>query len=84
MDFLKYILNWADTNETKDLRWTYEHLLIEKRREIQISTFEEAKQFYEFIHGCGKPPISMRRNVFTQNYNNMPNWECSIQGPDPV
>ena len=78
-----YIVGWSDTPEAKDLRFVYEHLLIENRRDVKILSYEDAKQYYLWLHGMAKlPPRSMMRSPFARKENAMPNWECSIQIPD--
>ena len=80
-----YILCWANNPIAHDLRYSYERLLIENRREIKIESYEDTAQFYEWLHGrCDKPPKNILPNRFTTRGNMMPNWECSIPVPDFV
>ena len=78
-----YILCWANNPQAQDLRYSYERLLIENRREIKITSYEDAAQYYDWLHGrCDKPPKCILPNRFTVTGNKMPMQECAIPVPD--
>ena len=79
----KYIIGWANNDCANDLRYCFERMLIENRRELKILTYRDAEEFYLWLHGERQmPPQCMMPCKTVASRNHMPNWQCSIPVPD--
>lgn len=79
------LIGWNNNPETGKLRHCLENLLIYNRLDMQITTEEEANQFYNWVMGlCPRPPKKIRPTRFAPNGNRLPASEVSWPVPNKI
>lgn len=77
------LLKWSDSPAAEELRHCVENLLIANRKDVRITTEEDAKEFHAYLTGrrpC--PPDILKKNIFALHENRMPMAEVAIPVPD--
>ena len=78
-----HMMEWADTEEVNNLRVCLENLVIGNRKEVKLSTEQDADELFDYVMGftcC--PPRKYGRDPFNPHANAMPLARVARPGMD--